>query len=231
MSVQKSFAGADPVKEYCLAHSTQMHPIQLKLIQETLNHPRVMMMGAPEVLAMNSLLIKSSQAKRVLDVGVFTGASSLAAALALPEEGEVVACDVDEEFTNLARKYWKEAGVDHKVKLTLAPATQTLTKLLEEGEGGTFDFSFIDADKGGYDSYFELSLQLLRVGGIIAIDNTLWSGKVLRVPETTESGNSQEWSDRDTKFIRDFNDKLAKDPRVQVVQINIGDGYTLATKL
>merc|ERR1719481_657256 len=228
MSVRKSFEGGDPVGEYCLVHSSPMHPTQLRLIEETLKHPKVLMMGAPEVINMNSLLIKSLGAKKVLDVGVFTGASSLAAALSLPEDGLVVACDVSEEFTDIARKFWKEAGVESKVQLVLAPATQTLSQLIEDGEEGTFDFSFIDADKVGYDSYYELSLKFLRRGGIIAIDNTLWHGKVLGIPG---EGGSQEYQDESTKFLQNLNNKLAKDSRVQVVQLNIGDGYTLATKL
>jgi len=219
------------VKDYCLAHSTSQHPVQHKLIKETLEHPRKMMMGDPTTINMNSLLIKSLGAKKVIDVGVFTGASSLAAALALPEDGLVVACDTSEEFTNMARKFWKEAGVDHKVKLVLAPAAETLSNLVDEGQAGTFDFAFIDADKMGYDTYVELCYKLLRVGGIIAVDNTLWGGKVVSNWLNEQAGKKLEYSDESTKFMMNINDKLAKDPRMRVVQLNIGDGYTLATKL
>ena len=180
-----------------------------------------MMMGAPEVISTNALLIHSLRAKKVIDVGVFTGASSLAAALALPEDGKVVACDVSKEFTNIARGFWAEAGVEDKIDLVLAPATQTLQALVDKGEAGSFDFAFIDADKQGYDSYFELCLTLMRKGGIITLDNTLWSGRVL----------SEEDNSVDTTALKKLNDKLAKDERVKVVQINIGDGYTMATKL
>ena len=157
------------------------------------------MMGAPEVISLNALLMRSLAAKKVIDVGVFTGASSLAAALALPEgrhrsdlrlhtgydvyillDGVVVACDVNEDFTNIAKKFWSEAGVSHKIRLKIAPATDTLTALVSAGEKDTFDFAFIDADKEGYDSYYELCLLLMRKGGIIAFDNTLWDGKVVR---------------------------------------------------
>jgi len=179
VKIAKSYYGEDPVEEYCLRHSSPMHPVQLKLVAETLKHARSRMMGAPEIVNLNSLLIRSLAARKVIDVGVFTGASSLAAALALPDDGVVIGCDVSEDFTNIAKKFWKEAGVEHKVQLNIAPAADTLNKLVENGEENTFDFAFIDADKTGYDSYFELCLRLMRKGGIIAFDNTLWDGKVL----------------------------------------------------
>lgn len=115
MSVKKSYQESDPIKDYCLRHSSPLHPVQLKLLEETLKHPRAMMMGAPEIVSMNAMMIRSLAAKKVIDVGVFTGASSLAAALALPEDGLVIGCDVNEEFTRLAQEYWVEAGVQHKV--------------------------------------------------------------------------------------------------------------------
>jgi len=219
--VKKSYQAKDLVKDYCLRHSSPMHPVQLKLVEETLKHPRVLMMGAPEVVSMNALLIHSLGAKKVIDVGVFTGASSLAAALALPSDGIVVGCDINEEFTSLARKYWAEAGVEEKVRLVLAPASDTLANLVKEGEAGTFDFAFIDADKTGYDSYYELCLTLLRKGGIVAFDNTLWDGNVIGDTDQTP----------DTVALRKLNVKIASDSRVKCVMINIGDGYTLVTKL
>jgi len=124
-----------------------MHPVQMKLLEETLTHPKFKMMGAPEVINLNALLIKSLAAKKVIDVGVFTGASSLAAALALPDDGIVIGCDVSEDFTSHAKKYWTEAGVEKKIKLEIAPAADTLNKLVDNGEENTFDFAFIDADK------------------------------------------------------------------------------------
>ena len=214
-------------------------------MEETLNHPRGMMLGAPEVLSLNAAFLKALKAKKVIDVGVFTGASSLAAALALPEDGKVIACDINEDFTrfvlkiittlfdmylkylfiytSLAKSFWKQAGIEQKVDLTIAPATQTLQKLLDDGQEGTFDFAFIDADKAGYDDYYELCLKLLRSGGIIAFDNTLWSSKVLKPAEAC---------DDTTLVLKRLNDKLAKDhDRSFVVQLNVGDGYTIAVKL
>jgi len=219
--VEKSYYGSDPIKQYCLQHSTPMHPVQMKLLEETLKHSRFRMMGAPEVVNLNALLIKSLAARKVIDVGVFTGASSLAAALALPDDGIVIGCDVSEDFTNLAKKYWTEAGVDKKIKLEIAPAADTLNKLVDNGEENTFDFAFIDADKGGYDTYFELCLKLMRKGGIIAFDNTLRDGKVLNENDTGV----------DLVAIRKLNEKLGKDTRVNTSLLNIGDGYTLVTKL
>merc|ERR1719229_1278027 len=215
--VSKSYYEEDPVKNYCIAHSSPLHPVQQKLIEETLKHTRSAMMGAPEVTNLNAVLIRSLGAKKVLDIGVFTGASSLAAALALPDDGIVVGCDVSEDFTARARKYWQEAGVENKVHLKIAPATETLQKLVDNNEAGTFDFAFIDADKQNYDSYYELSLTLLRKGGIIAIDNVLWRGLVI----TNEDQSA------DTEALRKLNKKLSEDTRVKVVMINIGDGCTL----
>merc|ERR1712126_592799 len=219
--VAKSYYAEDPVKNYCIKHSTPLHPVQLQLVEETLKHAKSMMMGAPEVISLNSLLIHSLNAKKVIDVGVFTGASSLAAALALPDDGQVIACDINEDFTNIAKKFWKEANVENKIKLEIAPATDTLQKLLDAGEENTFDFAFIDADKGGYGSYFELCLKLMRKGGIIAFDNTLRNGNVV----------GDEVQSPDVVAMRKLNPKLSKDSRVNVVLMNIGDGYTLATKL
>jgi len=220
--VEKSYyAGADPIKQYCLQHSTPMHPVQMKLLEETLKHSRYRMMGAPEVVNLNALLIKSMAAKKVIDVGVFTGASSLAAALALPDDGIVIGCDVSEDFTSLAKKYWTEAGVEKKIKLEIAPAADTLNKLIDNGEENTFDFAFIDADKTNYDTYFELCLKLMRKGGLIAFDNTLWDGRVLDENDLSA----------DTVAIKKLNEKLGKDTRVTTSLLNVGDGYTLVTKL
>ena len=137
------------------------------------------------------------------------------------QDGVVIACDVSEEFTNIGKPFWAEAGVAEKIKLKIAPAAQTLKNIIENGEGETFDFAFIDADKTGYDEYFELCLPLLRKGGILAFDNTLRQGTVV----DPEGGNP------DTVATRELNKKLASDPRVVTVQINIGDGYTLVTKI
>lgn len=224
VKVAKSYmAGGDPVKSYCLEHSSPLNKVQEKLMNDTLKHPRFRMLGAPEVICLNGAIIKALKAKKVIDVGVFTGASTLAAAVALPPDGKVVACDISEEYTRQAETYWKEAGVDDKVDLRIAPAGETLKSLIDDGQAETFDFAFIDADKTGYDSYYELCLQLLKSGGVIAFDNTLWSEKVLKPPEEC---------DVDTLALKRLNDKLAKDHgRAYVVQLNVGDGYTIAVKL
>merc|ERR1712038_1418459 len=218
--VFKSYQEEDPVKNYCLANSTPRHPVQLKLMQETMKLERSRMLGAPEVLALNSLLVQSLGAKKVLDIGVFTGASSLAAALALPKDGMVVACDVSDTHSQLARRHWTEAGVSDLIKLEVAPATQTLGNLVAAGQENTFDFAFIDADEEGYDDYFELCLKLVRKGGIIAFDNTLLGGSVV----------NEESSRPGVGAVRKLNEKIAGDSRVRAVMMNIGDGYTLVTK-
>eukprot|EP00088_Acartia_fossae_P006175 TRINITY_DN12832_c0_g1_i1.p1 TRINITY_DN12832_c0_g1~~TRINITY_DN12832_c0_g1_i1.p1 ORF type:complete len:230 (-),score=53.29 TRINITY_DN12832_c0_g1_i1:88-777(-) len=225
--IKKSYYEANPVKEYCLDHSTPLHPVQKKLLLETLEIPQYKMMGAPEVVALNALFIKNMGAKKVIDVGVFTGASSLAAALALPKDGKVLACDVSKEYTQRAEKYWEEAGVRDMVELVLAPATETLQKKLDSGEEGTYDFAFIDADKQSYDSYYELCLQLLRKGGMIAFDNTLYSGRVL-TKDVYYKDNGE--IDLNTESFKVLNKKISKDSRVTAVLMNIGDGLTLVVK-
>merc|ERR1712038_1802516 len=219
--VFKSYQEEDPVKNYCLANSTPRHPVQLKLMQETMKLKRGRMLGAPEVLALNSLLVQSLGAKKVLDVGVFTGASALAAALALPKDGCVVACDISDTHSEMARLHWAEAGVADIIKLKIAPATETLGNLVAEGQGNTFDFAFIDADKEGYDDYYELCLKLIRKGGIIAFDNTLLGGAVVNVESQRPAVGA----------VRKLNEKIGKDGRVRAVLMNIGDGYTLCVKL
>jgi len=155
-----------------------------------------------------------------LDLGVFTGYSALAVALALPPEGRVVGCDINVEWTKIARRFWEKAGVAHKVDLRIAPALETLQQLVDQGEGGTFDFAFIDADKKNYPSYYELSLRLIRQGGLIAIDNVLFGGKVADEQVTDES----------TEAIRVLNAKLLMDERVSISMLPVGDGLTLVRK-
>ena len=166
------------------------------------------------------LLVEIMGARNALEVGTFTGYSALAVALALPDDGRLVACDVSEEWTAIARRYWEEAGVAHKIDLRLAPALETLEGLLAEGCAGTFDFAFIDADKEGYDAYYERALELMRTGGLIALDNTLWEGKVV----------DPAVADGDTQAIRAMNAKLAGDARVTLSLLPVGDGLTLARK-
>jgi predicted O-methyltransferase YrrM len=174
----------------------------------------------PEQGQFMQLLVELIGAKKTLEVGVFTGYSSLAVALALPPDGKVIACDVSEKWTSIARQYWKEAGVANKIELNLAPAVKTLDRLMVEGQQGTFDFAFIDADKEAYDRYYESALALVRRGGLIAIDNVLWHSRVID-PST---------NDADTIAIRAFNEKLHADDRVTLSLIPIGDGLTLARK-
>jgi caffeoyl-CoA O-methyltransferase len=166
------------------------------------------------------MLVKLLGVKKAVEIGVFTGYSSLAVALALPEGGRIVACDVSEEFTSLARPYWDRGGVAAKIELRIAPATQTLDALLADGQAGTFDFAFIDADKVAYDGYYERCLQLLRVGGLIAVDNALWGGAVADPNGVDES----------TVALRALNAKMRDDERVDFSMVPIGDGLALARK-
>ena len=191
-----------------------------ELREETAALPNHNMQIAPEQGQFMAFLVKLLGARRALEVGVFTGYSSLAVALALPEDGRVAACDVSEEFTAVARKYWQKAGVAHKIQLHLAPAAQTLARFLDEGQAGQYDFAFIDADKPNYDTYYEQCLQLLRPGGLMAIDNVLWDGKVTDTAVT----------DPDTQTIRTLNQKLRSDERVDLSLVLIGDGLTLLRK-
>ena len=167
-----------------------------------------------------ALLVKLIGAKRTLEVGVFTGYSSLWVALALPEDGQVVACEINEEWTAIARRYWREAGVAHKIDLHLAPAVETLRNLVERGESGSFDFAFIDADKTSYDDYYEFCLQLVRPGGLIAIDNVLIDGLVA----------DEQIQHEIIEAIRALNRKLHTDARVDISLVPIGDGLTLVRK-
>jgi predicted O-methyltransferase YrrM len=168
-----------------------------------------------------ALLVRLTGARRILEIGTFTGYSALAMALALPPDGRIVACDVSEAWTAVARRYWRRAGVEARIELRLAPATETLDALIAEGAEASFDFAFIDADKARYLDYYERSLTLLRPGGLIAVDNTLWGGSVADPAKT----------DADTAAIRAFNAALHDDARVELSLVPIGDGLTLARKI
>ena len=191
-----------------------------QLREETLKLKEAQMQISPEQGAFLSILTKLLSAKKTLDIGVFTGYSTLVVARELTDDGLVVACDTSIEWTSIAKKYWKLACVDKKVDLCLAPAKKTLEKLIENGEESTFDFSFIDADKINYQTYYDYSLKLLKPGGIIAIDNVLWNGQVI------DENNSEPA----TRAIRLFNEKLYQDDRVYISMVPIGDGLTLAYK-
>ncbi|KYC40559.1 SAM-dependent methyltransferase [Scytonema hofmannii PCC 7110] len=205
--------------DYLLSVSVREPKILTQLRQATAQHPMSQMQIAPEQGQFMALLIQLMGAKKTLDIGVFTGYSSLVVALALPPDGKVVACDVSEEYTAIARRYWQQAGVADKIELHIAPALETLDRLRSQGE--TFDFAFIDADKSNYDNYYEQALQLVRPGGLIAIDNVLWSGRVA----------DPQVQDNRTNNMRAFNKKLYQDSRVAISLVPIADGLTLALKI
>jgi len=168
-----------------------------------------------------AFLIPAIAAKKALEVGTFTGTSSLAVAAALPPDGKLICCDISEEWTNIARRYWEEAGVSEKIDLRLNPGVKTLDELIDAGESGTFDFAFIDADKVNYDNYYERALTLLRPNGVVAIDNVMWSGTVI----------DKDVTDPSTEAIRALNKKIHSDTRVSACMMFIGDGMTVARKV
>jgi len=204
---------------YVLSHSLREHPAQVALREVTRSHPHGMMQIGPEQGQFMALLVKLMAVRRAIEIGVFTGYSALTVALALPDDGQLLALDISDEYTKIGRPYWERAGVAHKIDLRIAPAMATLDALLAAGEAGAFDFAFIDADKTGYDGYYERCLQLLRIGGLIAIDNVLWNGSVARPA-----------SDADTTALQALNDKLHRDDRIDLSLLPIGDGLTLARK-
>jgi predicted O-methyltransferase YrrM len=191
-----------------------------RLREETAALPQHNMQIAPEEGAFLAMLAQLTGARRCIEIGTFTGYSSLAVALALPDEGSIVCCDVSEAWTSVARKYWNEAGVADKIDLRIGPAADTLDLLLADAQQDTYDFAFVDADKTGYDGYYERLLQLVRPGGLIAFDNTLWGGAVID-PEADDS---------DTDAIRTLNAKLAADERVSLCLVPMADGVTLALR-
>jgi len=211
----------EKLREYLLNVSVKESEILRELREETAQMEYSAMQISPEQGAFMSFLVELIQAKRTLEIGVFTGYSALVVAMALPEDGIVTACDVSEEWANVGMKYWKKAQVEDKIDLRIAPALKTLDQLLSEGKQGTYDFAFIDADKIEYQGYFDKSLELLRIGGLIAIDNVLWGGSVI----------DDSIQDSSTKAIRKFNKKLYQDERVSISMVPIGDGLTLACKL
>jgi len=211
----------DPLAAY-LREITLREPEPLRRLREsTEDHPRASMQTSPEQGQFLHVLARLVGAKNTLEVGVFMGYSSTWVALALPAEGRIIACDVNEEYTARARQTWREAGVESKIDLRIAPALETLDKLIAEGRAGRFDFAFIDADKSNYANYYERALTLVRPGGLVAIDNVLWDGNVI----------DESQQDADTQAIRAFNRKLHADSRVALTLVPLGDGLTLACKL
>jgi caffeoyl-CoA O-methyltransferase len=206
--------------EYLVAHSVRDSAVKRRLREETAKLPLGMMQIGADQGQFMGLLVELIGAQRALEIGTFTGYSSLCVAEAMGPQGRLICCDISEEFTAIARRYWREAGLADRIDLRLGPGPETLDKLLAAGEAGKFDFAFIDADKTNYDAYYERALKLIRAGGLIAIDNVLWGGDVANPQDRSE----------ETVAIRRLNDKLAKDDRVTLAMVSIGDGLTLARK-
>ena len=210
----------DRVYDYLLSVSLKESDLLKQLRAETAAIEFSEMQIAPEQGQFMALLVKLIGARRALEIGTFTGYSSISIASALPQGGELVCCDDSDEWTLVAKKYWQQAGLEDRIDFRLGDAARTLQALIDEGQAGTFDFIFIDADKQNYPRYYELSLSLLRAGGLMAVDNTLWSGDVAD-PENMEPG---------TRAIRRFNEMLKQDERVEISLVPIGDGLTLVHK-
>lgn len=210
----------ESLRQYLCSSGLREHPILKELRALTSQHPYRDMQISPEQGQLMAMLARLIGAKRTIEVGVFTGYSALAVALALPEDGHMVACDISEEYTRTAREFWAKADVDSRIDLKLAPAAQTLQSLIDNAQQTSFDMAFIDADKTGYDQYYELCLTLVRPGGLILIDNVLWSGKVA----------DSHYQDDDTQTIRRLNEKIHNDPRVEMMMLPISDGLTIAIK-
>ena len=211
----------DTVYDYLLKQGTRESAVARDLRAHTLSSTRAHRMQiSPEQGAFMQWLVRLLGARRTLEVGTFTGYSALVVAEALPDDGQLIACDVSEEWTAIGRPFWERAGVAHKIDLRLKPAVDTLDELIDAGEAGSFDFAFIDADKANYDAYYERCLTLLRPGGVIGIDNVLWGGRVA----------DERVRDEDTRAIRALNLKVNADERVDATMLPIGDGLTLAVK-
>jgi len=216
----RTIALDDRLHAYLLEHSLREDPVRRRLREYTASHELARMQIAPEQGQLMSLLVELLAARNAIEIGTFTGYSALCIAQALPADGELICCDLSEEWTAVGISYWEEAGVRHKIDLRIAPALETLDGLLAEGRAGDFDLAFIDADKGHYLDYYRRCLALVRRGGLILFDNTLWGGSVAD-PQDCEP---------DTLAIRDLNDALHHDPAITLSLVPIGDGLTLARK-
>lgn len=217
----KTITMTDSLYEYLLANTLREPEVLQKLREETAKLSMGRMQISPEQGQFMRLLIELIGARKTLEIGVFTGYSSISVALSLPDDGKIIACDVSEEWTSIAKKYWQKAGVEQKINLKLAPALETLEQLINQGESGTFDFAFIDADKANYLAYYEKAIILLRQGGLVAIDNVLWHGDVANPNDKSES----------TEAIRKLNQRVHADDRVSISLVPIGDGLMLARKI
>jgi caffeoyl-CoA O-methyltransferase len=218
--VAKKQLFSEDLHQYLLSVSLREPPVLRSLREETDRSERAGWEIAPEQGQFLALLVQLMGARQIIEIGVFAGYSALWTALALPADGRIIACEISEQYTSIARRYWKEAGVDNRIGLRIGPALNTLRGLLSGGQQGRFDLVFIDADKTNYDGYYECALELLRSGGLIAVDNVLWSGRVLDAQST----------EPDTLAVRAFNRKLLSDTRVSLSMVPIGDGLTLALK-
>jgi len=206
-----------PLYDYLVQHSVRESELFARLRDETSHLEMSIMQISPAQGQFLSLLVKLLNVQRAIEVGVFTGYSSLAVAMSLPEDGQLIACDISKEWTDIAQRYWREAGVENKIQLQLGSAITTLQKLIDSGQEDQFDYAFIDADKTNYKNYYELCLTLVRPGGLILIDNVLWGGAVI---------DDNDQSD-DTQAIRDLNEFILKDDRVDLSMLPIADGLTM----
>lgn len=215
----RRYVMSDRIEDYVNAHARESAAAR-RLREETAKLPQAGMQIGADQAAFLALLVRASGAKRCLEIGTFTGYSALAIASALPSEGRLVCCDISEEWTAIARRAWSSAGVSGRIDLRIAPALDTLANLLARGSAGHFDFAFIDADKPRYDAYYEQCLKLLRPGGLVVLDNMLWSGKVA----------DPDHHDADTDALRTLNAKIRDDNRVDAALLTVGDGVMLARK-
>ena len=216
----RTLAINDDLYDYLLTVSLREPVILKRLREETAKDKLSNMQIAPEQGQFMAFLVELLGVRRAIEIGTYTGYSALWIALSMPDDGRLICCDVSEDWTAVTRRYWLEASVDSKIDLRLAPALDTLDEIIQSGQSGSFDFAFIDADKQNYESYYEHCLQLLRPGGVIAVDNTLWDGAVAD-PSNDEAN---------TRAIRNFNQKLLQDQRISLSLVTIGDGLTLARK-
>ena len=217
--MRRSLLPAD-VEQYVSTEITRESPLQRRLREETAALPMGLMQISADQGALFALLVRTLGARRAIEVGTFTGYSALAVAGALPADGKLVCCDISDEWTRVGRRYWDEAGVSARIDLRLGPALATLDALLQDGGANAYDFAFIDADKPNYDAYYEACLKLVRAGGLIALDNMLWGGKVAE-PDV---------HDKDTDALRALNAKVRDDKRVDACLLTVGDGIMLARK-
>ena len=216
----KSIGLSEDLYGYMVGVGLREPDVLRELRRETADHPLVNMQISPDQGAFMAMLVRLMGARRCIEVGVFTGYSSTAVALALPPDGRLIACDINADYARIAEEAWRRAAVADRIELRLAPAVETLDALLAEGAEGSFDFAFIDADKESYEAYYQRCLRLLRPGGMVVVDIVLWSGRVADLSQT----------DPDTVALREFNAERAKDQRVDLVMLPVADGLSLLRK-